>query len=111
MKEVRTLQTIIASAITGSAAVIAAILALVGVVITVHKSNDKLLTELDKRSELDDKKLEAKLEKYSAVTDEKIAELTREVRKHNGFAEKMPVVEEQIRTIYKKLDKLESDGR
>ena len=34
-----------------------------------------------------------------AVVDEKIAELTREVRKHNNFAERMPVVEEQIKVI------------
>ena len=105
------MQTIIASAITGSAAVIAAILALVGVVITVKKSNDKLLTELDKRSEIEDKKLDAKLDKYSAVTDEKIAELTREVRKHNDFAERIPVAENNIQTLYKMLERVGNDGK
>ena len=103
--------TIIASAITGTAAIIGAILALVGVVITVRKSNKELLKELEKRSELDDQKLDAKLEKFSAVTDTKIDELTREVREHNNFARRMPVVEEQIKTIYKKLDRLEADGK
>lgn len=34
--------------------------------------------------------------KSRAVTDVKIEELTREVRKHNSFAEKIPVIEEQI---------------
>lgn len=34
--------------------------------------------------------------KSQAVTDVKIEELTREVRKHNSFAEKIPVIEEQI---------------
>lgn len=105
------METVIAAAITGGAAVITAILTLVGVIITVKKNNDKLLTELDKRSEADDIKLDAKLEKFSAVTDTKIDELTREVREHNNFARRMPVVEEQIKTIYKKLDKLESDGK
>lgn len=103
--------TIIASAITGTAAIIGAILALVGVVITVRRSNKELLKELEKRSELDDQKLDAKLEKFSAVTDTKIDELTREVREHNNFARRMPVVEEQIKTIYKKLDRLEADGK
>ena len=42
-----------------------------------------------------------------AVVDEKIAELTREVRKHNNFAERMPVVEEQIKVINHRLDDLE----
>ena len=34
-----------------------------------------------------------------AVTDTKIEELTREVRAHNGFAQRMPVVEEQIKNL------------
>ena len=42
-----------------------------------------------------------------AVVDEKIAELTREVRKHNSFAERMPVVEEQIKVINHRLQDLE----
>lgn len=42
-----------------------------------------------------------------AVVDEKIAELTREVRKHNNFAERMPVVEEQIKVINHRLEDLE----
>lgn len=105
------METVIAAAITGGAAVITAILTLVGVIITVKKNNDKLLTELDKRSEMDDQKLDAKLEKFQAVTDARLEELTREVRKHNGFAERMPVVEEQIKTIYKMLDRLEADGK
>ena len=42
-----------------------------------------------------------------AVADEKIAELTREVRKHNNFAERMPVVEEQIKVINHRIQDLE----
>ena len=42
-----------------------------------------------------------------AVTDTKIQELTREVRLHNGFAEKIPVMQEQIRVIGKRIDDLE----
>ncbi len=42
-----------------------------------------------------------------AVTQERINELTREVRKHNGFAERMPVVEEQIKVINHRIDDLE----
>ncbi len=42
-----------------------------------------------------------------AVTDTKIDELTREVREHNGFARRMPVVEEQIRIINHRLADLE----
>lgn len=42
-----------------------------------------------------------------AVMEEKIAELTREVRAHNNFAQRMPVVEEQIKVINHRLADLE----
>ena len=42
-----------------------------------------------------------------AVTDTKIQELTREVRLHNGFAEKIPVLQEQIKGIHRRLTTLE----
>lgn len=45
-----------------------------------------------------------------AVTDTKIDELTREVREHNGFARRMPVVEEQIKVINHRLTDLEREG-
>lgn len=52
-------------------------------------------------------KIQAKLETSQAVTDCKIDELTREVRKHNGFAERMPVVEEKIKVINNRIGDLE----
>ena len=42
-----------------------------------------------------------------AVTDTKIQELTREVREHNNFAKRMPVVEEQIKVINHRISDLE----
>lgn len=53
------------------------------------------------------KKNEAALRVSQAVTDTKIDELTREVREHNGFARRMPVVEEQIKVINHRLTDLE----
>lgn len=43
-----------------------------------------------------------------AVTDTKIEELTREVRSHNHFAQRLPVVECQIQAIHQRLDTLET---
>lgn len=43
-----------------------------------------------------------------AVTDTKIDELTREVREHNNFARRMPVVENQIDTIHETLKELKN---
>lgn len=45
--------------------------------------------------------------KAQAVTEVKLEELTREVRKHNGFAERIPVVEEKIKVINHRIDDLE----
>ena len=45
--------------------------------------------------------------KHQAVADEKIAELTREVRAHNNFAQRVPVAEEQIKVINHRLADLE----
>ena len=77
---------IIAAAITG-------LLALLGVVVSNIGSN---------------RKIENSLQTSQAVTDCKIDELTREVREHNNFAKRMPVVEEQIKVINHRLEDLES---
>ena len=53
------------------------------------------------------KKIENALSTSQAVTDCKIEELTREVREHNNFARRIPVVEEQIKVINHRLEDLE----
>lgn len=53
------------------------------------------------------KKNETAMKVAQAVTDTKITELTREVRQHNNFAQRMPVVEEQIKVINRRLEDLE----
>ena len=45
----------------------------------------------------------AELEKHQAVTDTKIDELTRVVREHNNFARRMPVLEEKVAAIERKI--------
>lgn len=45
--------------------------------------------------------------KHQAVMDTKMEELTREVREHNNFAKRMPVVEEQIKVINHRISDLE----
>ena len=79
------MEAIIAAAITGG-------LSLVGVIIS------NLLAA---------KKNETALKVSQAVTDTKIDELTREVRTHNNFAQRMPVVEEQIKVINHRISDLE----
>ncbi len=57
------------------------------------------------------RRTEQKIQVAQAVTDTKIEELTREVRKHNGFAEKIPVIQEQIKVINHRLADLEDIER
>lgn len=78
-------EAIIVALITGS-------LSLVGVVITciaTARKNEKAVAVAQ------------------AVTDTKIEALTREVRAHNNFAQRMPVVEEQIKVIKHRVNDLE----
>ena len=51
-----------------------------------------------------------KLETAQAVTDTKLEELTREVRKHNNFAERVPVLEEKIDVANHRIADLEKKG-
>ena len=49
--------------------------------------------------------------KAQAVTETKLEELTREVREHNHFARRVPVVEEQIKVINHRIQDLEDAGK
>ena len=75
------------------AAFITSGLTLIGVIITNMRSNQAI---------------ENKLMIAQAVTDTKIDQLAVEVQKHNNFASRMPVVEEQIKVINHRIDDLET---
>ena len=79
------LESIIVALITGG-------LSLIGVGLSVFASS---------------RKTQAEYEKSQAVMNERISELTREVREHNNFARRMPVVEEQIRILSDRMSILE----
>ena len=68
-------------------------LALIGVIVTSMQNG---------------RKIERKLEQQQALNNYKIDELTREVREHNNFAKRMPVVEHQIMAIQDKINYLHS---
>jgi hypothetical protein len=73
-------------------AVISGIASIAAVIITTRSSS---------------KDIAHKLETNQAVTDTKLQVLTDEVRSHNEFAKRMPVVEEQIKVINHRIDDLE----
>lgn len=76
-------------------AIITGVLSLAGVIISNIASNTKI---------------EHQLHTAQAVTDVKIEELTREVRAHNDFANRIPVIEEKISVINHRLSDLEKGG-
>ena len=53
--------------------------------------------------------MDAKLEKQQAITDTKLDELTREVREHNNFAKRVPVLEEQIKVANHRIADIEKE--
>lgn len=80
-------------------AIVTAAVSLIGTIITVLAANRQTLAMLDKKSELSDAKLDAKLERHQAVTDTKIDELTRKVEKHNNLIERTYILEGQMSEV------------
>lgn len=80
--------TILSALITGG-------LALIGVIISNIAASNKM---------------EQQLKISQAVTDTKIEELTREVREHNNFAKRVPVIEEQMRVANHRIKDLEDEA-
>lgn len=83
--------------------IIGAVATILAVFINSKQSRKDMVKEL----QLQQERADASLKTAQAVTDQKLEELTREVREHNNFAKRMPVVEEQIKVINHRLSDLE----
>lgn len=86
-------------------AVITGIFSLVGVAITCSITNRKTRTDIAKEFRESQGDLKQEFKVAQAITDTKIEELTREVREHNNFARRMPVVENEIKHLKSDIDK------
>ena len=82
---------------------ITALGSLIAVIVTNRANNEKMMHQL----ELQQVTIKAELKEAQAVTDTKISELTREVREHNNFAKRVPVLEEQIKVANHRIEDLE----
>lgn len=78
--------------IAAGASVVVGLFSLVGVIISNNKANNKMQSDM---------------KTAQAVTDERISELTREVRVHNDFAKRIPVIEEKINVANHRISDLE----
>jgi hypothetical protein len=76
--------------ITVLSTIAVALIGLVGTIVTTRSGNEKIQHELDK---------------HNAVQDTKLEELTREVRQHNDFAIKIPVIEQRVTALEKETFK------
>lgn len=74
------------------ATIVSSIITLIGVLVANRSNADKMQNEL---------------RTAQAVTNTQIEELTREVREHNNFARRVPVLEEQMRTVNHRIEDLE----
>lgn len=83
--------------------IIGALATILAVWLQSRSSRKDLIHQL----ELQQKKADASLTTSQAVTTQRLEDLTREVREHNYFARRMPVVEEQIKVINHRLSDLE----
>ena len=77
-------------------ALISATVTLLGVIINNRMTQQRLVSEIDKQ-----------LSVYQARTDERIDELAREVRDHNNYARRLPVVEAQMSELTRRVQNLE----
>lgn len=75
-------------------AVIAGLFNIVGLFISSRQSNKDLTNKLDK---------------HQAVQEQKILSLTEEVRKHNGFAERIPKLEAKTEQVIEDISNVKSD--
>ena len=83
---------IISALIAAGASIVVGILSLIGVVISNSRSNNKMQSAMETAQE---------------VTEVKLEELTREVRLHNDFAQRIPVIEEKIKVVNNRIKDLE----
>ena len=77
-------------------ALISATVTLLGVIINNRMTQQRLVSEIDKQ-----------LSVYQARTNERIDELSREVREHNNYARRLPVVEAQMSELTRRVQNLE----
>lgn len=79
--------------ITIACTLLVALIGLIGTVYTTRGSTDRIQHELDK---------------HNAIQDTKLEELTREVRQHNDFATRIPVIEQRVTALEKETFKKRS---
>lgn len=96
------MKDIVVALISAGASILVGVLALVGVIVSNRGTKEEITKKLDEKVV----EIRKDFDVSRAVTDEKIQELTREVREHNNFARRMPVVENEIVHMHEDINGL-----
>lgn len=96
--------TTMVALIAGGCSIVVGILSFVAQLVVSARTQSATMSEIEKRSELTDAGIKAQVETLSATTNIKIDELTREVREHNNFAKRVPLLELQVDIMSKQID-------
>ncbi len=91
-------------------AIITGVFAIVAQFIISSRSSSELLLNLEKASEISDQQINAKLEKFQALTNQKIDELSNRVQQHNNIIERTYKLERQVAVHEEKLKNLQDKG-
>lgn len=91
------MESIIVALIAGGAS-------LVGTIITVHNNNQKIIREIKEEFSREMQEMKTEFVKSKAITDTKLEDLTQEVRRHNNFAERVPMLEKDVKRIDEKIE-------
>ena len=75
----------------------------IGHLVSAKNNNNKMMEAIEKQSTAADAAFDKAIAVYAAKTDAAIVELTREVREHNNFARRVPVLEEKVNSLERKV--------
>lgn len=90
--------------------VVSALLTLAGVIVTVIYGNKKARIEVDAKQQIFNVKLENQLTSSNQLMMQKVDTLAEEVREHNNYARRMPVVEQKVEDLTRRVTVIEKKG-
>jgi len=85
-------------------AIVTGILSLAGVVVTSYSNRKKISADFQRNAELADARLDSQIK----VINANLENLGQEVRKHNGFAQRLPALEQRVSDIAERVKALEN---
>jgi len=102
--------TIIAAAIAALASIIVGILNARSLQVKTMQANKETITEIIHQQELHQQEVNAQHQQTIALIEFKLDSLTEEVRRHNNFAQRLPLLEEQMKNAKEEINELKKEA-